>query len=202
MPIIDNVSTYQMLTSVSTDLCTGIRRAILEGDVDLALKYTNAYYPQVLEANEQVYFRLRCRKFIEMVREAAQMRTVHDKITNGYGTESGLQEMDIDLNGTDNPSYGAMETDGAEPPAELAQLEMEMLAYGQSLQAEYSNDHRKEVTKALLEIWSLMAYPYPLREPKVSHLLDKKERVAVAEELNSAILRKFSCIHSKNLALG
>lgn len=126
-----------------------------------------------------------------MVRQAAQMRTVHEKITNGHGPESVAQEMDLDLNGTENSPYGPSDTAGAEPPAELAQLEDEMLEYGQLLQAQYSNDHRKEVTKALMEIWSLVAYPNPLREPQVSHLLDKKGRVSVAEDLNSAILCKF-----------
>jgi len=47
---------------------TGIRAAILEGDIDKALKHTNAYYPTVLQNNENIYFKLRCRKFIEMIR--------------------------------------------------------------------------------------------------------------------------------------
>lgn len=45
-----------------------IRAAILEGDIDKALKHTNAYYPSVLRDNENIYFKLRCRKFIEMIR--------------------------------------------------------------------------------------------------------------------------------------
>ncbi|EAQ92357.1 hypothetical protein CHGG_00592 [Chaetomium globosum CBS 148.51] len=49
-----------------------IRRAVLEGDIDRAMKYTDAYYPAVLRDNEQVYFRLRCRKFIEMIRKEAE----------------------------------------------------------------------------------------------------------------------------------
>lgn len=63
------------------------------------------------------------------------------------------------------------------------------LLYGQSLQAEYAGDERREVRTALEEIFSLMAYQNPLKESKVAHLLDRKGRVAVAEELNSAILR-------------
>ncbi|KAF7552197.1 hypothetical protein G7046_g7489 [Stylonectria norvegica] len=167
-----------------------IRRAILEGDIDRALKYTTALYPRVLKDNEHVYFRLRCRKFIEMVRKAAQLNTTNDtKKSNGHTPELGSQEMDLDINGSENPAWtNSAELDDIENPTELAELERSMLLYGQVLQAEYAKDPRREVTQALGEIWSLVAYANPLKEPQVSHLLDKKGRVAVAEELNSAIL--------------
>ncbi|KAL7949598.1 hypothetical protein V8C42DRAFT_311370 [Trichoderma barbatum] len=160
-----------------------IRRAILDGEIDQALEYTNTYYPQVLRDNEQVYFKLRCRKFIEMVRRAAELGIKYDA---KRGNELG-QEMDLDANG----SHGwgdNMETDGGDHDAELTKLENKMLSYGQALQAEFANDPRKEIGKALNEIWALVAYKNPLKEPQVSHLLDGKGRVTVAEELNSAIL--------------
>ncbi|KAK3325598.1 hypothetical protein B0H66DRAFT_129849 [Apodospora peruviana] len=56
-----------------------IRRAILEGDIDQALEYTNKHYPTVLADNEQVYFRLRCRKFIEMIRKEAELNLLLEK---------------------------------------------------------------------------------------------------------------------------
>ena len=45
-----------------------IRAAILEGDMDTALKRTQVCYPDVLRENPRIYFRLRCRKFVEMMR--------------------------------------------------------------------------------------------------------------------------------------
>ncbi|GJN70931.1 hypothetical protein PLIIFM63780_002477 [Purpureocillium lilacinum] len=168
-----------------------IRRAILEGDIDRALKHTNAFYPQVLQDNEEVYFKLRCRKFIEMVRKAAQIRTGggESKRSNGHGPTSGSQDMDLDLNGNDGVSLvDNMDMDGSEQQMELMQLEQSMLEYGQALGAEYANDSRKEISNALSEIWSLVAYSNPLKEPQVSHLMDRKGRSLVAEELNSAIL--------------
>lgn len=131
----------------------------------------------MLLENEQVHFRLRCRRFIEMVRQTAVLNMKHD-------SRSDIAEMDLDF---DHPS-----PKDAEVQAELLELERSMLAYGQALQAEYATDPRREVSKALDEIWSLVAYRNPLKEPQVSHLLDRKGRVAVAEELNSAILRKLS----------
>jgi len=47
-----------------------IRKSILDGDIDKALKYTHCFYPNVLkdERNRDINFRLQCRKFIEMMR--------------------------------------------------------------------------------------------------------------------------------------
>lgn len=162
--------------------CAGIRRAILEGDIDRALKFTNAYYPRVLQQHENVYFKLRCRKFIEMVRKAAQLNMAAEAEENG-----GAQDMDIDANGD---GYEWDDTPVTHNEGEVLDLERDMLDYGQTLQAEYAEDSRKEVGQVLDEIWSLIAYRNPLKEPQVGHLLDRKGRVVVAEELNSAILCK------------
>ncbi|GAB0137930.1 hypothetical protein EsDP_00006181 [Epichloe bromicola] len=179
--------------AMDTDDCsTGIRRAILEGDIDRALKLTNAYYPQVFRDNEEMHFKLRCRKFIELVRMAAQLRAGGEpKKSNGNGpTGVGIsQDMDVDGNGADGMSWNeTMETEAVDTQPEMMKLEQEMLDYGRTLGAEYANDARPEISKALGEIWALVAYANPLKEPKVSHLLGRKGRVAVAEELNSAIL--------------
>jgi hypothetical protein len=52
-----------------------IRKSILDGDIDRALKFTNAFYPRVLEdeRNKDIHFRLRCRKFIEMMRRYTEL---------------------------------------------------------------------------------------------------------------------------------
>lgn len=68
------------------------------------------------------------------------------------------------------------------------QLLAETLAYGQILQAEFKDDPRREVGKALKDAFALVAYPDPWNAEGVSHLLDKGGRTAVAEELNGAIL--------------
>ncbi|KAF4785590.1 SPRY domain-containing protein [Colletotrichum scovillei] len=165
-----------------------IRRAVLEGDIDRALKHTNAFYPQVLKDNEQVYFRLRCRKFIEMVRTAAEMRAASEsKKSNGHGGDLGA--MDLDANGNENGAWDQMDTeDSNEPAVDINELEIATLLYGQELHAEFKNDPRREVTKHLADIYALLAYANPLKEKDVAHLLDRKGRLAVAEELNSAIL--------------
>ena len=52
-----------------------IRRSILDGDIDRALKYLSAYYQNLFddEKNRDIYFRLRCRKYVEMTRRHAEL---------------------------------------------------------------------------------------------------------------------------------
>ncbi|KAK2784465.1 hypothetical protein FQN52_007169 [Onygenales sp. PD_12] len=65
-----------------------IRAAILDGDIDKALKLTNTSYANVLRDNPQIHFRLRCRKFIEMMRRFADLQESkrRNKMTNGAKT--------------------------------------------------------------------------------------------------------------------
>ncbi|AEO62326.1 uncharacterized protein THITE_2106386 [Thermothielavioides terrestris NRRL 8126] len=198
-----------------------IRRAILEGDIDRAMRDTNTYYPSVLRDNEQVYFRLRCRKFIEMIRQEAelnlhleslrraaapqqqQMPDRRDKdeemLEPGEAGDDDRQEgdrpdlhhhyHDNDMEMEDGLAAGEAAAIDAVAAA-LSRLSQEALAYGQELRAEFgASDHpRRETPKQLDEIFALMAYPNPLKVKEVAHLLDGSGRVAVAEELNSAIL--------------
>ncbi|KAM7190718.1 hypothetical protein V8F20_009623 [Naviculisporaceae sp. PSN 640] len=189
-----------------------IRRAILEGDIDQALKYTNAYYPNVLGDNEQVYFRLRCRKFIEMIRKEAELNLLLEKrgVTQkqpppryqdiGLGLKQEEDEEMFDTsNGTGNglaKSLTAWDDDATmndntgedESYGTLSKLSQDALAYGIELRTEFAADPRREVSKHLDEIFALIAYPNPLKVKEVAHLLDRAGRGVVAEELNSAIL--------------
>ena len=167
----------------------------MEGDIDRALKYTQAFYPRVLQTHNRVHFKLRCRKFIEMVRKAAELNMASEPSlkSNGLASDSNSQKMDLDQNG--------IEMDSGENQAELLELEQDLLLYGQTLQADYVNDPRGEFASGLQEIWALMAYKNPLKEPLVKHLLDQQGRAVVAEELNSAILCKSNtcCLNAESL---
>ncbi|KAE8452802.1 hypothetical protein EG329_013074 [Mollisiaceae sp. DMI_Dod_QoI] len=173
-----------------------IRTAVLEGDVEKALKYTNAYYPNVLKDNEHVYFRLRCRKFIEMVRQAAELQNSSTKNSikksNGHNGDwyDDIINHDMDLDDHQNSNnYDRMDTeDLPESQGQYSRLVDDTLSYGTELQAEFKDDPRREVKKGLDDIFALMAYQDPMNAKEVSHLLDTNGRMAVAEELNSAIL--------------
>ncbi|KAI1002915.1 hypothetical protein K3495_g5288 [Podosphaera aphanis] len=175
-----------------------IRTAVLDGDIDTALKYTNSYYPQVLKDNEQVYFRLRCRKFVEMIQEAAEKQkrksSTWNKTSNGHRGHWHGENVDKEMQEINNQHYmQSYDNIDAEEDSlsysEHTRLLQETIKYGTELSAEFKDDPRKEVKKALEDAFALMAYQEPLKAKGVAYLLDSSGRVSVAEELNSAILQ-------------
>ena len=99
------------------------------------------------------------------------------------------QQMDVDDQPSQNNNWDRMDTE--EPSGHQNESEDETLTYGRGLQAEFQNDPRREVHKALNEAFALMAYVDLSSAPKeISYQLDPSGRVSVAEELNSAILCK------------
>ncbi|KAI4171970.1 MAG: hypothetical protein LQ343_003879 [Gyalolechia ehrenbergii] len=168
-----------------------IRAAIMDGDVDKALKRTNAFYPRVLQDHSPIYFRLRCQKFIEMIRQTAELLGVSPakpvKALNGHHEES---EMEIDDQKSVLEDWDRMETEEADMSVKYQELLEDTLRYGQVLKQEFQDDPSTEAT--FKEIFSLLMYEDPRQSPQ-AHLLDRASRVPVAEELNSAILGMFVC---------
>lgn len=120
-------------------------------------------------------FKLRCRYFIEMVRKNAELRQEAERQSKSNGASTG---MDIDQNGDQ----------GGNAQISVSSDE-EILDYGQALQTDFGDGSVASGSNGVLnQLWSLMAYENPLREPHLQHLLDQSGRVEVAEELNVAIL--------------
>ncbi|KAL1599396.1 hypothetical protein SLS59_006413 [Nothophoma quercina] len=184
-----------------------IRAAILEGDIDKALKHTQAYYPSVLRDNENIYFKLRCRKFIEMIRDCNELNTQSQpahaskrsaassiKKRNSTATDEYDFQMELDEQfGVNNPTPSLDDLDDEDDiedkRAKLVQLTANTIAYGQELGAEFANDPRREVKQALKDTFALIAYENA-KESSLAPLLDVEGRIPVAEELNSAILER------------
>ena len=170
-----------------------IRAAILDGDLDKALKYTNAYYPKFLEDYPHIQFKLRCRKFLEMMHQSSELSTAA-AAKRGKTASNGAvfeQEMEVDEQMHDGDG-DAMDTEDQDPEAisRSQTLLTEAVQYGQQLHMDYPTDERGGNKRVLDDIFSLVAYPDPRRSVH-GHYLDPAGRVAVAEELNSAILGKF-----------
>ncbi|KAF2180409.1 Ran-binding protein-like protein [Zopfia rhizophila CBS 207.26] len=181
-----------------------IRAAILDGDIDRALKHTTAYYPSVLRDNENIYFKLRCRKFIEMIRHCSELNaqchpptppSKRSTASNGHATDDFDDfEMELDEGlGTHNrtSTWGTenmeMEDELGDKEAKLADLTEETIKYGVELKSEFAGDPRREVKKALEDTFALIAYETASESP-LAPLLETSGRLPVAEELNSAIL--------------
>lgn len=97
------------------------------------------------------------------------------------------QEMELDDGDGDAWAADGMDTEEPEVVAQFNQLLTEAVQYGQQLRADYPTDENGGDKKLLDDIFSLVAYPDPKRSVH-GHYLDAEGRVAVAEELNSAIL--------------
>jgi hypothetical protein len=189
----------------------------MDGDTDKALKHTSAYYPSVLRDNENIYFKLRCRKFIEMIRRCnelhAQCHPIPTPVSkrstasaynnnnrNSIATDDYDFEMELDEQlGVHNNHGASWETthehnadddddeDIEDKQAKLDALTSEMIKYGMELKSEFANDQRREVKRALEDTFALIAYEN-VRESSLAPLLDTAGRMPVAEELNGAIL--------------
>ena len=169
----------------------GIRAAILEGDIDKALKLTGAFYPHVLEDSPQIVFRLKCRKFVELIRKYSDLQNTSLDGSGKGSTRpdpvSDVFEQDMELDEqADGNNWDNMETDDTDNSKRAHELLQEAMTYGQILQREY-RDEKREYKKALEDIFSLMAYD-DAKSSMYGHLLESSGRVPVAEELNSAIL--------------
>jgi Ran-binding protein 9/10 len=201
-----------------------IRRAILTGDIDRAISLTQTFYPTVLDKNEPIYFRLRARKFVEMMRMCADgasppTKQIESEDRMAIDDESQEDEEDDEVHMTDvtltqppstkfvideedSEDEGDVDEDGvddhdlanAKQQRREATLLAEALAYGQQLQEDYRDDPREEVKRVLQESFSLLAYTDP-RGSVVGHLLEESGRREVAEDLNSAILGLFPGMH-------
>lgn len=161
-----------------------IRAAILDGDIDKALKHTKACYANVLEDYPQIHFKLRCRQFLEVMRRYSELVPEPTKRPSSIPDEHAVfdQEMEID-----DGTWGADGMDTEEPEGEFSELLNKAVEYGQQLRMDYPSDENGGDKNMLKDIFSLVAYPDP-KNSIYGHYLDPAGRVAVAEELNSAIL--------------
>lgn len=169
----------------------------MEGDIDNALNLTRAHYPKVLEDNENgVYFRLQCRKFIEMIRQAAEIRAnmMNSKKSNGHDGDwyDDIINHDMELdNPAENNGYDKMDTDApGTGQSDYSKLLEETINFGKLVQAEFARDQRRETQRALRDAFALLAYEDPMNSPEVAYHLFPNRRLAIAEDLNSAILGK------------
>lgn len=214
MPSIVRVCAPKLLVDDYELMLVEIRASILEGDIDKAFKHTTAYYPHVLEDNPEIVFRLKCRKYVEMIRLCSELQnptpssnenssTFPTKSTTNGHTDVFEDDMEVDDENDDendgdsfqmtNTSNGDDQAEVEEgyhsippDPAKYDELLQEAMSYGQTLMREY-RDEKREYKKTLEDIFSLIAYD----DAKASvhgHLLETGGRVLVAEELNSAIL--------------
>lgn len=220
------------------ELRTRIVNSVVSGDIDTALAETARLYPAVLaRADGLMLFKLRCRKFVELLLQAAELKKGMRReegdvggatagnghgVANGHGHGhgGGADAMDVDRDdegdegvwmdgfgggGGSGSASTAVPTPpqrrrspgwiivAAAPALALAQYEAALsaaIAYGQSLQADYKTDERREVRMIFNRTFGVVAYEDPLAAGgEAAEVAGQEARVALATELNQDILR-------------
>jgi hypothetical protein len=131
-----------------------------------------------------------------MIRRSAEIRNRsirNSKKSNGHSghwyEDEVSHEMELDDPPFASNGWDKMDLEGSlDSQVDYNRLLEEAIQYGQVLQAEFQHDPRREVHKSLQNAFALLAYEDPINSKEVSHLVTHEGRVAVAEELNSAIL--------------
>lgn len=189
-----------------------IRRCILDGDLDRAQKFVGSWYPRLWEEerNRDVYFRLRCRGFVEMIRrlgevrkQQAAMRGQDDEAEEeeeGDGEEEQDTQMELDdqlhreERGDRDDDHDMPDSDSTShhrhtkmSKMKATALEQAALEYGTELSAEFGNDQRPEVQNMLRDCFAVLAYESWEGSP-MEELFGVEGRVGVAEGVNGAVL--------------
>jgi len=199
------------------DIRTRIAHAVLAGDIDTALSDTQTHFPRALDADTGLLlFKLRCRKFVELVLEAAELKKRmraeeaemkieadgdHKRTLDGMGMDV---DDDVDVSdaggmngyGGGSPiehkhkasftSYSQPNLSGA---ARYGSALEDAVAYGQELQSDYKD--RPEVRAIFKRTSVIVAFEDPLGAGgDAAEVAGQAARVELATEVNQAILRE------------
>jgi len=190
---------------------TKIVNAVLTGNIDLAISETAKYHPLVLEAEAGLMlFRLRCRKFVELVLEASELKKKRkaeqvDRVASmevdgmedadWVGMEIDDEPKELGDVGYSNGFVGSTTSVGLGKRRESTTTLVEQalnraIAYGQSLANDYKADTRPEVKQLFKRTFAIVAWDDP-REAGglVAEVVSPDARVGLANELNQAILK-------------
>ncbi|KAK0208025.1 concanavalin A-like lectin/glucanase domain-containing protein, partial [Desarmillaria ectypa] len=179
---------------------TRIVNSVMSGNIDTALSETRKYHPSVLEAEEGLMlFKLRCRKFVQLALEAAEMKKAMKPKSHAHpdvndsdsemvdGMDLG-DDMSMDID--DGFSNGVSMTAAEKSMARYEKSLNEAIAYGQSLQTDYKSDQRPEVKGIFKKTFGILAWHDPLEAGgTAAEVVGVEAKIALANELNQAILK-------------
>ncbi|PPQ67376.1 hypothetical protein CVT25_005955 [Psilocybe cyanescens] len=172
---------------------TNIVNSVLAGNIDFAMEALQEHYPTVLEADDHLFlFKLRCRKFVELILETAEMKkkmkvmrareTERRKDVDPVQTAWAEEEMDIDINddqlASPSPprtSYGHFSethtnfgTVGPgsvftdDIPSHYESALNAAILYGQTLSNDCQSDTRPELQQLFKQTFGIVAWEDPL----------------------------------------
>lgn len=187
--------------------------SVRAGDIDNAITSVQTHYPSVLEADDHlILFKLRCRKFVELILETTEMKkkmkSLREKETEKrkeaeVAVHDGWMGEDMDMDVDDDatgpltrytPQGGNSELDGDDNTASSIATQYEAalnaaIMYGQQLSNDYQSDPRPELQQLFKKTFGIVAWEDPLEAGgPIAELVGDEARVALAHEINQAIL--------------
>ncbi|CCL99950.1 uncharacterized protein FIBRA_01975 [Fibroporia radiculosa] len=141
-----------------------ILQAVRTGDVDVAIEGLRMHHPQALEAQEGLlYFRLRCRKFVELVLKAGEatrrakeatereknVKTAEKMHRGGTGGGAEYMLSSVDENGAELDGEGAMDVDDPSPDARVLSTASDQLVSASDLTSAITEQARAALHTAL-----------------------------------------------------
>lgn len=196
---------------------TRVVNAVLAGDIDNAISSVQTHYPSVLEVDDHLMlFKLRCRKFVELILETSEIKKKikairereidRDKHFDEAAHEAWLEgEMTMDIDDDVagplliRPITENISTDGSSAQEDRESLERisaeyesalnKAISYGQVLSNDYQSHPRPEVQNLFKTTFGIVAWEDPADAGgPIAELASHDARVALAHELNQAIL--------------
>ncbi|KAH9486651.1 Ran-binding protein 10 [Psilocybe cubensis] len=197
-----------------TQTRTNVVNLVLSGNIDSAIDSLREHYPSVLEVHDQLFlFKLRCRKFVELILETAEikkkmsaLRTREAEILKDDDTvQNAWVEEGMDIDVDDHlapPSHSGIhfhETPNTfeimNPGSVAASSQYESalnaaLLYGQTLSNDCQSETRPELQQLFKQTFGIVAWEDPLEAGSpVATLVGHEARVVLAHEINEAILK-------------
>ncbi|PPQ98885.1 hypothetical protein CVT24_003516 [Panaeolus cyanescens] len=192
---------------------TNAVNAVLNRDLVSAIEITRKHFPEVLEADGHLMLiKLRCRRFIELILEAAEIkkkmksltkepqpvpRVETQATTDAWDDDMGM-DIDDDAPGpfTGFPSTSSdkiQEEPNYETRMATARYEAALnsvLSYGKELSDDVQGDSRPQVQELFKTTFGVVAWedPFEARSP-IASLVGPESCFALANELNEAILK-------------
>jgi hypothetical protein len=132
----------------------------MRGEISHAKDLTLRHFPTVLKNNSAILFKLRCQKFVELMRQCSPNPLDNEE----EDEDEDVQQMDLDLdngkkavllNGTSRKRPAEQQQqqheNNVDPDSQLLDSAMqEAMAYGQQLQDYYQHDQRPSIRDTLV----------------------------------------------------
>ena len=205
---------------------TNIVNHVLGGKIDSAIEAVQKNYPKVLETEDHlIFFKLRCRKFVELILETSEIKKKIKVLRERDDRQKVREEtwiddemnMDIDDDASrplpyrpsskkiisiTTSSYSTPDTEDADDLDDLVvQYETalnEAINYGQTLSKNHQSDPRPELQQLFKKTFGIVAWEDPLEAGgAIADIVGHNSRIALAHEVNQAILSKWHVLFIK-----